>query len=75
MGKQFLLEARKQYHFVKDQDVLDAVQRMGDKIVLAAGQNPGDYHFFVVEEIQPNAFAIPGGYIFIFDGLLSRMES
>ncbi|HSG05590.1 MAG TPA: M48 family metalloprotease, partial [Nitrospiria bacterium] len=75
LGKQFLLEARKQYRFVKDQDVLDAVNSMGEKIVLAAGQDPGDYHFFVVEEIQPNAFAIPGGYIFIFDGLLSRMES
>lgn len=75
LGKQFLVEARKQYRFVKDQDVLDAVNTMGHRIVIAAGKNPEDYKFFVVEQIQPNAFAIPGGYIFVFDGLLSRMET
>ncbi|HSG06043.1 MAG TPA: M48 family metalloprotease, partial [Nitrospiria bacterium] len=75
IGRQFLLEARKQYRFVTDQDVNNAVKNMGRRIVLAAGQNPDDYQFFVVEQIQPNAFAIPGGYIFIFDGLLARMET
>lgn len=75
LGKQFLAEARKQYHFVKDQEVVDAVNQVGRRIVTAAGGDPEGFHFFVVSEIEPNAFAIPGGYIFVFDGLLTKLDS
>lgn len=75
LGKQFLLEARKQYRFVKDQEVVDAVNAVGRRLVTAAGGDPASFHFFVVREIQPNAFAIPGGYIFVFDGLLAKLHS
>ncbi|MBI3995224.1 MAG: M48 family metalloprotease [Nitrospirae bacterium] len=75
LGKEFLVEARKQYRFVKDQTVVEAVRTVGRRLVTAAGGNPDAFHFFVVNEIQPNAFAIPGGYIFIFDGLLAKLRS
>jgi predicted Zn-dependent protease len=75
LGKQFLVEARKQYRFVKDQTVVDAVNQVGRRLVTAAGGDPDAFHFFVVSEIQPNAFAIPGGYIFVFDGLLAKLNS
>jgi predicted Zn-dependent protease len=75
LGKQFLKEARKQYQFVKDQDVTDAVNAVGRRLVTAAGGDPAAFHFFVVREIEPNAFAIPGGYIFVFDGLLDKLDS
>lgn len=74
-GKKFLLEARKQYRFVKDQEVVDAINTVGRRIITAAGRDPEGFHFFVVKEIQPNAFAIPGGYIFIFDGLLTKLST
>jgi len=75
LGKEFLTEARKQYRFVKDQTVVDAVNRVGRRLVTAAGADPDAFHFFVVSEIQPNAFAIPGGYVFVFDGLLAKLSS
>lgn len=75
LGKEFLVEARKQYRFVKDQAVVDAVNQVGRRLVTAAGGDPAAFHFFVVSEIQPNAFAIPGGYIFVFDGLLAKLNS
>jgi len=75
LGKQFLVEARKQYRFVKDQTVVDAVNQVGRRLVTAAGADPDAFHFFVVSEIQPNAFAIPGGYVFVFDGLLAKLNS
>jgi predicted Zn-dependent protease len=75
LGKQFLKEARKQYRFIKDQEVVDAVNEVGRRLVTAAGGDPAAFHFFVVSEIEPNAFAIPGGYIFIFDGLLAKLNS
>ncbi|HET6465392.1 MAG TPA: M48 family metalloprotease [Nitrospiria bacterium] len=75
LGKQFVAEARKQYHFVKDQEVVDAVNRVGRRIVTAAGGDPEGFHFFVVKESSLNAFAIPGGYIFVFDELLTKLDS
>jgi predicted Zn-dependent protease len=75
LGKQFLSEARKQYQFVKDQEVVDAVNQVGRRLVTAAGGDPEAFHFLVVREIEPNAFAIPGGYIFVFDGLLTKLNA
>jgi len=75
MGKQFVKEARNQYQFIKDQEVVDAVNTTGRRLVTAAGGDPSSFHFFVVSEIVPNAFAIPGGYIFVFDGLLDKLDS
>jgi predicted Zn-dependent protease len=37
------------------------------------GEDVETIHFFVIDEPQPNAFAIPGGYIFVFTGLLSKL--
>lgn len=75
LGKEFLGEARKQYQFVKNQEVVDAVNQVGRRLVTAAGGDPESFHFLIVREIQPNAFAIPGGYIFVFDGLLTKLNS
>ncbi len=75
LGKEFLVEARKQFRFVRDPEVVDAVTRIGQSILLANGEDPQSFHFLVVKENVPNAFAVPGGYIFVFDGLLSRMAS
>lgn len=74
IGKAFLREARKQYRFVKHPDVNRVVSGMGREIVRSIGGDPDAYHFFVIRQSQPNAFAIPGGYIFIFDGLLQRLR-
>ncbi|MBI4716103.1 MAG: M48 family metalloprotease [Nitrospirae bacterium] len=73
MGKEFLREALNHYQFVRDPEVTGMVNRVGRRIVEGLGANPSGYHFLVVRESQPNAFAIPGGYIFVFDGLLMQI--
>ena len=74
MGRAFVREALQHYQFVKDPDVVNLVNSVGRRIVSKVGANPDSYHFFVVRENQPNAFAIPGGYIFVFDGLLLQLR-
>ena len=73
LGKSFVQEALRHYSMVKDPDVVNMVNRVGRRILKAIGANPDTYHFFIVREDEPNAFAIPGGYIFIFDGLLKEL--
>ena len=72
-GRAFMAEALRAYRFVLDPDVTGPVQRTGRRLVEAIGEDPGAFHFFVVDEPQPNAFAIPGGYIFVFTGLLTKL--
>ncbi|MBI5197340.1 MAG: M48 family metalloprotease [Nitrospirae bacterium] len=75
MGKAFLHEALLHYQFVKDPEVTGLVNQVGKRIIEGIGSSPDSYHFFVIREDQPNAFAIPGGYIFVFDSLLTQITS
>lgn len=54
------------------------VERVGEAIVSAsaAGEAPYDYEFYVLDDGQTiNAFALPGGPIFITEGLLAGLET
>jgi predicted Zn-dependent protease len=74
-GRAFVAEALRTYRFVLDPDVNGPVQSVGQRLVEAIGGDPGSLHFFVIDEPQPNAFAIPGGYIFVFTGLLTKLSN
>ena len=51
---------------------LDAyIQGIGDKLLRAIPNRPFAYQFRVVDQVAPNAFALPGGHIFVSRGLLA----
>jgi predicted Zn-dependent protease len=51
---------------------LDAyIQGIGDKLLRAIPNRPFAYQFRVVDQVEPNAFALPGGHIFVSRGLLA----
>jgi predicted Zn-dependent protease len=51
---------------------LDAyIQGIGDKLLRAIPNRPFEYQFHVVDQTAPNAFALPGGHIFVSRGLLA----
>jgi predicted Zn-dependent protease len=74
MGRQFVASALREFQFRTDWDVAGAVTAVGRRLVAGIGADPDTYHFFVVRNPEANAFAIPGGYIFVFDGLLARLQ-
>ena len=61
--------------FVNHPEAERYVDRMGRRILAATGPQPFDYRFFVVDENQLNAFAVPGGSIYVFAGLIERAKS
>ncbi len=75
IGRQFIQAALKEYEFVTDYEVIGQVNRVAGEILQAMGKDPADFHFFVVRQNQLNAFAVPGGYIFFFDGLLKELKT
>ncbi len=75
IGKEALEMIKARLPLVEDGEVLTYVQSVGNRIVKQLGHTPYDYQFFVINEPVPNAFAIPGGYIFIYRGLIEMMTS
>jgi beta-barrel assembly-enhancing protease len=75
LGRRFYLEARSQLPLVEDPALTEYVNRLGHKLVDSLGPQAFDYQFFVVAHPALNAFAVPGGYIFIFTGLLARTKT
>lgn len=77
LGNQAAQEVLKKYHEVHD-DRARSFQRIGDKLVRAlspSDRGPWDYSFHVIESKEINAFALPGGNMFMFTGLMERVHS
>ena len=75
ISREFRREAKKQFKFSNNPEVERFVDRIGRRILAATGPLAFDYRFFVIEEDQINAFAVPGGSIYVFTGLIERAKS
>ncbi len=75
LGRRFFLEARSQLPLVDDPALTEYVNRLGQKLVASLGPQEFDYRFFVVAHPALNAFAVPGGYVFVFTGLLAKTKT
>lgn len=75
LGRRILLEMEKKVEWIRDPTVQVYVDKIGHSILKEAGSTPFDFKFHVVKGIEPNAFAIPGGYIFLTSGLIVLAEN
>ncbi len=75
LGKQFELEARAQLPLIDDVEVGNYVNRLGQRIAAALNDSTFQYHFYVVRDPRINAFAVPGGYVYVHAGLLTRASN
>ena len=75
LGKKFAREARAKLPLIDDVEVNRYVSRVGDKIVATLEHQPFTYHFFVVRDPRINAFAVPGGYVYVHAGLLAHASN
>lgn len=75
IGSEFAKEARRELRFVGDDLVRSYVEKIGESIVEAAGPQPLDYRFYVVEDASLNAFAGPGGHIYIHTGTIMASDN
>jgi predicted Zn-dependent protease len=70
LGYQMSRELRGQLVFVRDRVVADYVADIGRAILAAAPAQPFQYHFYVVEDPELNAFAAPAGHIYVHTGTI-----
>lgn len=75
LGRSIMREIRRQGVIVNDPEVTEYVQSIGHR--LAAQHNNGEFEFefFVVDDPNINAFALPGGYIGVHTGLIAATRN
>jgi len=75
MGQQAAQEVGQTIGLIKDDALQQYVQKVGASLA-AESERPGlPWTFRVVDDPTPNAFALPGGFIFVTRGLMDLMNS
>jgi predicted Zn-dependent protease len=75
MGRQVALMLQNELDMVDDPAVVTYVNQLGHKILSELPPQPYDYHFYVVDNDIINAFAVPGGHIFVNSGLITALDN
>lgn len=75
MGAQAQAQLRKQLTFVRDPVTVNYLRKLGESLAAAARPSPFEFRFYVVEDETLNAFAIPGGAMYVNTGLIQAVDN
>ena len=75
MGEKISRQVEKALPLLADIEKQERVRSIGKRIAAFSERQELVYSFAVVEHEKVNAFALPGGYIYVHSGLLERVES
>ncbi len=74
LGEEFCLQLQQYYPVVRDPYLTAYINAIGQKLVKQLGPQPFQFRFFILEDPTYNAFAVPGGYIFVNTGIIQLMD-
>ena len=75
IGAQSAAEAERQLPILNDREVENYVNSIGQKLARNAGGPQFQYRFRVVNASDINAFALPGGYIYLNRGIIENARN
>ena len=75
MGREYNAQILRQNPVYQDQDLQDYVQAIGESLAAKSHRPNLIYRFTILDSPDINAFALPGGYIYINRGLMSYLSS
>ena len=74
LGKQSDQEIGQTYGFYEDAELAAYVDRVGQSVARNTHQPNLEYHFKVLDTPVVNAFAVPGGYVYVTRGILAYLN-
>ena len=74
LGRQNADQVNAALPIVTDPEVSAYIQELGSRIARTTSRADLDWHFYVINTPQVNAFALPGGYIYVNRGLIESTE-
>ena len=75
MGAQYANQIRQQLPLVQDAEVNRYINVLGDSLAHVTPRSDLEWHFYIVDSPEINAFAVPGGFIYVNRGLIERAQS
>ena len=72
MGTQYAAQINQQLPIVTDALVNQYINTLGMELARVADTRGLEWHFYVVNSPEVNAFAVPGGYVYVNRGLIER---
>jgi predicted Zn-dependent protease len=76
LGRQYNEEViGKQYQVYESKVLQDYVNRVGQKLAKNSHRPNLQYHFAVLDSPEINAFALPGGYVYVTRGIMAYLNS
>jgi len=74
VGAEGAIQVEQMIGIYHDSALTAYVNAIGQRLVNVLGDPPVTFRFHVVDMAEPNAFALPGGYIYVSRGLLSLVN-
>jgi predicted Zn-dependent protease len=74
LGSQYLAEIKRQVNLVDDDFAQEYISNLCSYITSHLDSRPFPFNFYIINDKQLNAFATPGGHIFIYTGLIEMMD-
>jgi len=75
LGQQYDQQVRQQIGLYEDPQLQTYVERLGRELAARSERPDLPWHFAVVDDASVNAFALPGGYVYVTRGLIEHMNS
>lgn len=75
MGRTLARKVEEELSFVADEPLQERVRRIGERLVSVCDRQELLYSFTVVKDEEANAFSLPGGYVFVNEGLIKKTET
>src|SRR5437868_10190009 len=74
MGQQYAQQINAQLPIVQDPELNRYINVLGDSIAGLTSRRDLDWHFFIADAQEVNAFAVPGGFVYVNRGLIQRAD-
>jgi beta-barrel assembly-enhancing protease len=75
LGKEFYDKLYENQLLIKNKVLSDYITKIGNLVLAQTTKAPFDFNFFIIDSSAINAFATPGGYIYINKGLIMAAEN
>ena len=75
IGKNLAKSATKKLPMVEDEEIIEYVNNLGKNLAKMTGRDEFEYEFYVINDENLNAFALPGGKIFVNLGAIMKTNS
>jgi predicted Zn-dependent protease len=74
MGQEYVQQINAQLPIVRDPELNRYINVLGDSIARLTSRRDLDWQFFIVDAKDVNAFAVPGGFVYVNRGLIERTD-